>query len=347
MHPSDRACRRAACAARRRAAGSGVARGWLSATAAAPTTSRRRASRATAPRLHVSERAARRRCWSVARREPPHGRRLIAAPRRAAAPEAPGRAASRAPRIRRGRAGSLASCVSHEAAQRRRTTHECWRAARRSVAASTISARAGFDLRSGGSATSTCCSDGPFLGLVELGDLVLAHHAFEQRLLQLQLAACAHVVDRRPPGSCRPACRPRCPRCRRCARFHARQLGAQRAQLGAEPHHVGVLLGRRRAQHLQLDLALGDLRAQLRGAVDQRLGLLVEHDHARTSPAPPAGLLGLDQVLLGVLQLLLEEGAAQLRLRDGEAAEHLGDLACVRVGELGGELRVLVVDLDA
>ena len=57
-------------------------------------------------------------------------------------------------------------------------------------------------------------------------------------------------------------------------------------------------------------------------------------------------LLGLHQVLLRVLQLLLEEHAALLRFAHRQAAEHLGDLVGMRVGQIGRELRLLVVDLD-
>ena len=184
------------------------------------------------------------------------------------------------------------------------------------------------------------------LGLVELGDLVLAHHALEQRFLQLQLAPRANVVDRRLRNAADRHV-DRAAGCAALARLHSRQLGAQPAQFRVEAHHRWVLLGSGGPQHLQLDFALADLGPQQGGIGDQRLGLLVEDDDARLLLHGLQRLLRLDEILLGLPQLLLEERAAQLSLGDRDAAEQLGHLGFVRIGEVGGELRVLVVDFDA
>jgi len=84
----------------------------------------------------------------------------------------------------------------------------------------------------------------------------------------------------------------------------------------------------------------------LRHAADECLGLLVEHDHARFFLHRPQAEFGLDQVFLGVLELLLEEHAPQLRFRHRQSSQHLGDLAGMRVGQFGGELGLFVIDLD-
>ena len=83
-----------------------------------------------------------------------------------------------------------------------------------------------------------------------------------------------------------------------------------------------------------------------RGAGDQRLGLLVQDDDARLLLHGLKALLGLDQVLLRVVHLLFEEDATQLSLGDRQAPEHLSHFAVMCICELGGELRVFVVDLD-
>ena len=178
-----------------------------------------------------------------------------------------------------------------------------------------------------------------FLGLVELGDLVLAHHAFEQRLLQLELAAGAHVVDRR-----------------------LRDLPDRQVDraAGLPPPWLDSI--RASSARSARSSELRRITSGFCSVADVRSTFSCTSRSviwARSSAAPVISasaclsrtmtpglllhrlqrLLGLDQVLLGVLQLLLEERAAQLRFRDREAAEHLGDLDVVRVGEIGGELR--------
>ena len=85
---------------------------------------------------------------------------------------------------------------------------------------------------------------------------------------------------------------------------------------------------------------------QRSGSRNERLRLLVEHDHARGLLQLSEVLFGLNQALFGFSQLLLEEHPTLLGLAHSQTTQQFSQGFEMSIGELGRKLGFFVVHLD-
>src|SRR5439155_4034028 len=110
-------------------------------------------------------------------------------------------------------------------------------------------------------------------------------------------------------------------------------------------HGLGIRLGRKVSQHLELHLCGDDFALQATCGVNLPPGLLREHDRAIALLHAAKRLVACVQLALGPGKLLGNEGALSSSLPRAKLGYPSIKLVDEEVGYVGGEIQVSVFDL--